>query len=372
MLVTETTNNAWLAALRECVSQTGVTPLESRNGACYESIASGFTLQNPCANVVTHPSRKLSPYYGSAELLWYLSGSRHIDMLQEYAPSYSAFAEDGGIAYGAYGWRIHRNRGFRYQLSTLEAICEPGAPDYPHGHADWEKKPRSKINFDTISDQLSAAIMTLREKPESRQVIVSLWDSGDSLHAYFGDKRDLPCTLTWQFLSRSGKLHMIVTMRSNDVFLGLPYDVYCFTSMQQLVANACGLQIGTYHHRVGSLHVYEKDISKVDNIDHTAFSEPVNQWAYAHYGGDKGLPLAVQVTAALHFEAEMRMAKTDPDFNFNDFAHRVNTTLGHSTLLGDCVFACATKWHPEAIDFLVHPGLTQVAKAWQERRRTQC
>jgi thymidylate synthase len=49
---------------------------------------------------------------------------------------------------------------------------------------------------------------------------------------------------------------MFTAMRSNDVFLGLPHDVFCFTMIQELVARTLGLELGVYKHAVGSLHLY--------------------------------------------------------------------------------------------------------------------
>lgn len=71
--------------------------------------------------------------------------------------------------------------------------------------------------------------------------------------------RDVPCTCTLQFLARGGALHMVVSMRSNDAYRGLPHDVFAFTVIQELVARSVGHEVGTYHHCVASLHLYEKD-----------------------------------------------------------------------------------------------------------------
>jgi thymidylate synthase len=48
-------------------------------------------------------------------------------------------------------------------------------------------------------------------------------------------------------------------MRSNDIWMGFPYDVFSFTAMQCLMAMELGLGIGTYTHIAGSLHLYERN-----------------------------------------------------------------------------------------------------------------
>ncbi len=163
--------------------------------------------------------RCLSPYYAAAELLWYLSREGSTRMIEAYAPQYSQFREEDGEAYGAYGKRL-RGRG---------------------------------------DDLLWGACEILREAPDSRQCVVPFWTAEDQAHAAKLDKRDIPCTVSWQFLARDGQLHMVVNMRSNDVWLGMPYDVYCFTQVQRLVAAHCGLQVGWYQHQAGSLHLYDRN-----------------------------------------------------------------------------------------------------------------
>lgn len=69
----------------------------------------------------------------------------------------------------------------------------------------------------------------------------------------------MPCTTTLQFLLREGRLHIIATMRSNDAYLGLPHDVFCFTMLQEMVARILGVDLGSYRHFVGSMHLYDKN-----------------------------------------------------------------------------------------------------------------
>ena len=57
---------------------------------------------------------------------------------------------------------------------------------------------------------------------------------------------------------RQGKLDLIVSMRSNDAFWGLPHDIFSFTMLQEIMARSLSAELGTYKHAVGSLHLYEK------------------------------------------------------------------------------------------------------------------
>lgn len=197
-------------------------PLDSRNGGSLELIGMAISMGKLDAPFLTNGVRKMSPIYAMAELIWYMSGRCEIDMIKAYAKQYVNFANHG-IAYGAYGHRM------RY-LATGQ-------------------------------HQLHEVVKLLRRSPNTRQAIISLWDRKDLLSAE-GTIRDLPCTLSWQFLLREGELHMVTTMRSEDVWLGLPYDVFVNRMIQLMVANELGVKAGGYMHNVGSLHIYEKDIDK--------------------------------------------------------------------------------------------------------------
>jgi thymidylate synthase len=61
-------------------------------------------------------------------------------------------------------------------------------------------------------------------------------------------------------------------MRSNDVFLGLPYDLTQFIALQGAIAKALDIEMGQYVHVVGSLHIYDEHI-------------PQAQWIKAYFNG---------------------------------------------------------------------------------------
>lgn len=197
----------------------------SRDGKCSEVIGWASTLTDPRRCLVHNEVRALSPAYGYAELLWYLSRKRDASMLLDYAPQYERFTEDGTTAWGAYGYRVANN----------------AAPD-----------------------QFSTVASILAKDPDSRQAVVTLWRADDLTHAMLKGKRDLPCTILWQFLVRDGALHMIAYMRSNDVWMGMPYDVFCNCHILGHLATQLGLDVGTYTHHVGSLHLYDRNRERAE------------------------------------------------------------------------------------------------------------
>ena len=150
------------------------------------------------------------------ETLWYLSGTDECDSIAWYVPLYRQFSDDKRTLHGAYGPRLRRMRG--------------------------------KI------DQLKSVIKLLKRKPQTRQAVIELFNAEDILKNY----KDIPCTCTIQFMIRGGRLHVLTNIEIKRCLLGLPHDVFAFTFLQELVARSVGVQLGTYKHAVGSLHLYDK------------------------------------------------------------------------------------------------------------------
>ncbi len=86
-------------------------------------------------------------------------------------------------------------------------------------------------------------------------------------HQWIGNK-DQTCTLSGLFLIRENKLNLSIIMRSNDLWLGLTYDLPWFMSLidrmvDELKPHYPELTKGTYTHTVHSLHLYERDEEKI-------------------------------------------------------------------------------------------------------------
>lgn len=204
--------DAWLNAAHSLVTEG--QEVQSRNGRAVELLGASFRLRDLSMPWVG-PPRDPSRSYAAGELLWYLSGSDDGDHIRAYAPSYAAFLEPSGHAYGAYGkrWR-----------------------DY---------------------NQLECAYDLMRRDPQTRQCVVSCWHPSDLAASAPGKVKDVPCTTALNFQPRGGVLNLVVTMRSNDWWLGMPYDAWCFMAVQRLMAAALKMRTGFYQHQVGSLHAYE-------------------------------------------------------------------------------------------------------------------
>lgn len=124
-----------------------------------------------------------------------------------------------------------------------------------------------------IQGQALAVVHKLRLDPDSRQAVITLWNP---VQDNMPRKLDYPCTVSLQFLVRRNRLLLTTNMRSNDVWLGLAYDLFQFGQLQWTVANQLGLVAGPLTHRPVSLHAYERNWAQIENL-HRPSPKPPDQ-----------------------------------------------------------------------------------------------
>lgn len=206
----------WLDVMEQCLRGKLKT---SRDGDQHEVQGVSWRLNDPEASWIDDANRKATLRYACAELIWYLSGTKD-GWIRHYAPQYERFLEKDGSAHGAYGYR-------------------------------W-----------MLTGQIGFVLRELGTRPNTRRAIMTMWDPQMDIAQAEVDGPDVPCTLSLQFIREGDLLNLVATMRSNDAWLGLPYDMFCFTTMQRLIAGALGLRLGWYTHQVGSMHLYDRNVSR--------------------------------------------------------------------------------------------------------------
>ena len=180
-----------------------------------EVINAVIVIKNAKKGVVTSPLRNMDMNYAVGELMWYLSASCDLKGMAQYSKFWNKISDDGLTLNSAYGYRIQKKFGF---------------------------------------DQWEYMKELLTVDPLSRQAVIHIKSPSNR------DSKDVPCTCSIQYLIRGDKLHCTVYMRSNDIWLGLPYDLFAFTSLQVKMAMELGYEVGSYTHIAGSLHLYERNI----------------------------------------------------------------------------------------------------------------
>jgi thymidylate synthase len=188
-----------------------------RGVATIESEALSFTLLNPRRRCVLNSARRWSLPLALGELCWHLSSATNASALTYYAMAWKTFADsDGQIRGSCYGSKIFNT----------------------NGESPWTRV-RNLLGADR----------------DTRRAVLYF---NDTLSHLAVDCRDAACASSLQFLIRGGALDAVACMRSNDVIWGLPYDVFLFTFLQEMMATTLGVEVGVYHHFAASAHLYSK------------------------------------------------------------------------------------------------------------------
>ena len=103
----------------------------------------------------------------------------------------------------------------------------------------------------------------LRTNPTSRRAAISVYRAEDLARS----SRDIPCLFGLMFHVRSGMLRPTVLMRANNAFGLLPYNLFEFSLLAEVVAAELALPLGPLIHNVISMHVYEPDFEAATSLD---------------------------------------------------------------------------------------------------------
>jgi hypothetical protein len=134
-----------------------------------------------------------------------------------------------------------------------------------------------------ISNQVSKIVNKLTMDSSSRQAVITLWDPW--YDNYIG-KLDYPCTIALQFEIRNEQLCMNTVMRSNDIHLGLPLDLFQFGQLQMSIARALHREVGWYQHTVLSMHAYTRDLDALKRVDIRNASDDFQPCGFGRDGDD--------------------------------------------------------------------------------------
>ncbi|AIQ47586.1 thymidylate synthase [Paenibacillus sp. FSL R7-0273] len=159
------------------------------------------------------------------ELLWFLKGDTNISYLKENGVSiWDEWADENGELGPVYGsqWRA------------------------------WESSDGRHI------DQISAVIESIKSNPDSRRHIVSAWNVGE-----IEQMKLPPCHFVFQFYVADGKLSCMLTMRSVDTFLGLPFNIASYALLTHMVAQQTGYEVGDFIWSGGDVHIYTNHLEQV-------------------------------------------------------------------------------------------------------------
>ena len=222
---------AWILLLEDLLKGDVVHP---RGKCCRENFGVQFYVENSLANIIIDPQRKLNYRFMVAQWLTTFLGLEDLPILENYNKAIASYETDGqGGTYPSYGPRLH---------------------------AQWP------FVFKSLRDDL-----------DSRQAVMSIWErqvpnNTEPNQQEYITKYYVPCTLNLQFLVRGNRLHTIISMRSSDAWLGLPYDFFNFTMLANYLASNLSYEKrrliapGSITINMGSSHLYETNWATAASI----------------------------------------------------------------------------------------------------------
>jgi len=177
------------------------------------------------------------------ELLWYLSGETHIRNLRKHTKIWDAWTSESK------NWEIGKMYGFQW--------------------VKWEKyieNHKTGVITKQHINQIDEALKLIKNNPDSRRIIVSAWNPAVL------DQIALPsCHAFFIFSVVNNKLNCHLTQRSGDIALGIPFNLACYATLTQMMAQAANLELGEFSHYINDAHIY---VNHIDGMKEQLKREP--------------------------------------------------------------------------------------------------
>ena len=225
------TNKVWKSLLLEVMTRGNISSPRGKTTKEVLGLQTRIDMTHP---VVTVRHRKLGYKFLFAEALWIINGDNRLSTINPYSKHIANFSDDGKYFNGAYGPKV--------------------------------------------VDQLPYVINQLFTKVDTRQAVMNIWRERP------GSSKDIPCTLSAQWLIREETLHCLLNMRSSDAWLGWPYDIFNFSMLSCFIllhlrqqwlrhpdpqsletSNPFNVGLGSLTLTAGSQHLYEENYYKAQD-----------------------------------------------------------------------------------------------------------
>ncbi len=217
-LADDNVNNTWLKGLYHIAKGWDVVP----RGLATREVLAATTKIPMKSPVLTIPDRKLGYRFMAAEAAWILSGDNRVSTIAPYSKVITQFSDDGERFFGAYGPKV--------------------------------------------IDQISYVVDKLVEDRYTRHGLINIWREKPR------DTKDVPCTISLQFMVRERTLYCFDTMRSSDWWLGWPYDIFNMSMIALAVKimykqrTGENLKLGYLYLTAASQHIYETHFDAAEEI----------------------------------------------------------------------------------------------------------
>ena len=166
------------------------------------------------------------------ELLWFLRGSTNAKELQEK---------------GIHIWDSNSSREYLDSVGLVNNELGDLGPIYGR---QWR-------SFNGI-DQIKYIIDELKKDNNSRRAVLSAWNPSQ-----LNEMALPPCHMVYNFYKNSKGLSCLMTMRSSDLFLGLPFNIASTALLTMLIAKILNIKAVNIAITSCDSHIYEEHIDAV-------------------------------------------------------------------------------------------------------------
>ncbi|MFO1386111.1 MAG: thymidylate synthase [Chitinivorax sp.] len=184
------------------------------------------------------------------ELLWFLRGDTNVQYLRDNGVSiWDEWADEKGDLGPVYG----------YQWRNWPT------PDGRH------------------IDQIANVVTQIRNNPNSRRILVTAMNIADYPDETVSPQQNVkdgkmalaPCHAFFQFYVADGKLSCQLYCRSQDVFLGTPFNWASYALLTHMIAQQCDLEVGDFVWVGGDCHIYSNHLQQVaQQLERTPYPLP--------------------------------------------------------------------------------------------------
>lgn len=211
------------------------------------------------------------------ELLWFLEGSRDNNRLAElthgdrskktiwtpnaeapYWKDKAAFEGDLGRVYGVQ-WRDWTKVTLKDERAEIVRHLD-GSTTFLN----------ASVHVGSI-DQVANIINEIKTNPKSRRMVLTAYNVGEL------DQMALPpCHMFAQFhVNGKDELSCQVYIRSNDMFLGAPFNIASYAALVHMMAHVTGKGVGDLIITIGDAHIYSDHMDQVkEQIARKPFNSP--------------------------------------------------------------------------------------------------
>lgn len=215
------------------------------------------------------------------ELLWFLEGSSDNARLAELtfgdatrdtiwsananAPYWKPKARYAGDVGEVYGVQWRKWAGYNL-ISPGDTVDHIGTNAVTHFGATVQR---------TEHDQIASIVNTLKTNPYDRRMVLTAFNVAE-----MGKMALPPCHMFAQFYVEfeedgSKKLSCQVYIRSNDLFLGLPFNIASYALLTHMMAQVTDMGVGELIVTIGDAHIYQNHREQVaEQLSRTTLTPP--------------------------------------------------------------------------------------------------